>query len=110
MLPTLYIFASKEENSENFGIEPSLVEGLPTITRNFGRNKKFYFHSSVAVLKKVSMDGSLFQIYVDIIVLSTYNNALITIKQDYIKGQLLKGVFFLNLQWYWKAVKSRRQR
>ena len=80
VLPPIYIFYLRAKNSVNFKIEPSWVEWLPTITGKFGRDKKFLYHSSVAVWKKGSMYESLFWIYVEKIVLKTYPNASITIE------------------------------
>ena len=97
VLPPLYIFDSEAENSENFKIKPSWVEGLPTVTGKFGRYKKFLYHSSVDVWKKGYMDESLSRPYIQKIVLSTYSNASRTTEQDYRTGQLLKRPILLEV-------------
>ena len=81
MLPPLYIFESKAEKLGNLNIEPSWVEGLPTVTGKFGQYNKFLYHSSVAVHKKGSMSDSLFWIYVEKIVLDIYTNYSRTIER-----------------------------
>ena len=53
VIPPLYIFDSKAENSGNFKIEPYWVEGFPTVTGKFGLENKFLYHYSVAVRQRV---------------------------------------------------------
>ena len=68
VLPPLYIFDSKAASLDNFKVETSWVDGLPSVAGKFGWEKEYTYYSSVAVRKKGSMDESLFQEYVEKIV------------------------------------------
>ena len=89
-LPLLYIFDSGAKTELNFRVKLSWLRGLPTITGRFGCPSTIKKASFYSVGSRGLMDDSLFNDYIERVVLPLYPNILQTARFD-ANGKLLCG-------------------
>ena len=87
ILPPMYIFDSSATVDDNFRVKVSWLEGLPKIEGRFGCPTRIESGSFFAVRSSGSMDDTLFNDYVDRIVLPLYPNISKTTRFDPITGK-----------------------
>jgi len=90
ILPPMYIFDSSATVEDNFRVKVSWLEGLPSIEGRFGCPTCIESGSFFAVRSSGSMDDTLFNDYVDRIVLPLYPNISKTTKFDPVTGKKLR--------------------
>lgn len=73
-LPPMYIFDSSATMEKNFRVKVSWLEGLPTIEGRFGCPSRVESGSFFSVRSSGSMDDSLFNDYIERVVLPLYPN------------------------------------
>jgi hypothetical protein len=71
-LPPLHIFDSGAKVESNYRVKLSWLEGLPVVNRRFGCPERVEVASFYSVWAKGSMDDSLFNDYIDRVVLPLY--------------------------------------
>ena len=96
-LPPLYIFDSGAKIEANYRIKLSWLEGLPVVTGRFGCPDIVEVASFYSVRAKGSMDDSLFNDYVERVVLPLYPNISKHARFDAITGKLLCGPVILKI-------------
>ena len=95
-LPPLYIFDSGAKIESNFRVKLSWLDGLPTITGRFGCPDTIEQASFYSVRARASMDDSLFNDYIERVVLPLYPNISKIAKFDP-NGKLLCGPVILKV-------------
>ena len=95
-LPPLYIFDSGAKIDSNYRVKLSWLEGLPVIEGRFGCPDRVEVASFYSVRARGSMDDSLFNDYVERVVLPLYPNISKTAKFD-ATGKLLCGPVILKV-------------
>jgi hypothetical protein len=88
-LPPMYIFDSGAKIDSNYRVKLSWLEGLPVIQGRFGCPDRVEVASFYSVRARGSMDDSLFNDYVERVVLPLYPNISKTAKFDPNTGKLL---------------------
>jgi hypothetical protein len=91
-LPPLYIFDSGAKVETNYRVKVSWLEGLPVVKGRFGCPERVEVASFYSVRAKGSMDDSLFNDYIDRVVLPLYPNINKTAKFDPNTGKFLRCV------------------
>ena len=95
-LPPLYIFDSGAKIESNFRVKLSWLHGLPTITGRFGCPSTIEQASFYSVRARGSMDDSLFNDYIERVMLPLYPNISKTARFD-ANGKLLCGPVILKV-------------
>ena len=95
-LPPLYIFDSGAKFDSNYRVKLSWLEGLPLLQGRFGCPDRVEVASFYSVRARGSMDDSLFNDYVERVVLPLYPNISKTAKFDS-TGKLLCGPVILKV-------------
>ena len=96
-LPPLYIFDSGAKIETNYRIKLSWLDGLPIVTGRFGCPDRVEVASFYSVRAKGSMDDSLFNDYIERVVLPLYPNIAKEARFDPISGKLLCGPVILKV-------------
>ena len=96
-LPPLYIFDSGAKIESNYRVKLSWLEGLPVIEGRFGCPDRVEVASFYSVRARESMDDSLFNDYVERVVLPLFPNINKTAKFDPLTGKLLCGPVLLKV-------------
>ena len=86
-LPPMYIFDSSATIEKNFRVKVSWLDGLPTVEGRFGCPSRVESGSYYAVRSSGSMDDSLFNDYVERVVLPLYPNISRTASFDAETGE-----------------------
>lgn len=95
-LPPLYIFDSGAKIESNFRVKLSWLNGLPTISGRFGCPSTIEQSSYYSVQARGSMDDSLFNDYIERVVLPLYPNISKEARFD-ANGKLLCGPVILKV-------------
>jgi len=95
-LPPMYIFDSGAKIESNYRVKMSWLEGLPVIEGKFGCPDRVEVSSFYSVRSRGSMDDSLFNDYVERVVLPLYPNISKTATFDP-TGKLLCGPVILKV-------------
>ena len=95
-LPPLYIFDSGAKVEANYRVKLSWLNGLPEVTGRYGCPERVTQASFYSVRARGSMDDSLFNDYVERVVLPLYPNISKTAKFDG-TGKLLCGPVILKV-------------
>jgi hypothetical protein len=95
-LPPLYIFDSGAKIESNFRVKLSWLNGLPTISGRFGCPSTIEQSSYYSVRARGSMDDSLFNDYIERVVLPLYPNISKEVRFD-ANGKLLCGPVILKV-------------
>ena len=74
VVPPIYWFDSSSENSDNFQVKPTWVQGLPKVRGNYGFPTTKTYDSSVAVSKIVCTDEELMHKLIENFYLPLYTN------------------------------------
>ena len=96
-LPPLYIFDSGAKIESNFRVKLSWLDGLPKVTGRFGCPDRIEESSFYSVRSRGSMDDSLFNDYIERVVLPLYPNISKTATFDANTGKLLCGPVILKV-------------
>ena len=96
-LPPLYIFDSGAKIEANYRIKLSWLEGLPVVSGRFGCPDIVEVASFYSVRAKGSMDDSLFNDYIERVVLPLYPNISKHARFDPNTGKLLCGPVILKV-------------
>ena len=96
-LPPLYIFDSGAKIETNYRIKLSWLDGLPIVTGRFGCPDQVEVASFYSVRAKGSMDDSLFNDYIERVVLPLYPNIAKEARFDPITDTLLCGPVILKV-------------
>jgi hypothetical protein len=89
-LPPMYIFDSSANIESNFRVKVSWLDGLPNVEGRFGCPTRVESASFYSVRSSGSMDDSLFNDYIDRVILPLYPNISNTTMFDANTGELLR--------------------
>ena len=87
-LPPMYIFDSSANIESNYRVKVSWLDGLPNVEGRFGCPTRVESASFYSVRSSGSMDDSLFNDYVDRVILPLYPNISKTAMSDANTGEL----------------------
>ena len=94
VLPPMYIFDSGATIHANFRVKVSWLDGLPTVEGRFGCPSRVESGSFFSVRSSGSMDDSLFNDYVERVILPLYPNISRTASFDPVTGKKGGRLFY----------------